>query len=97
MAMHFGIFTKKCIIYVLTLLSSLYCKYFKSSFCNGVMCILVIENCIDGIKHGRSKFDLLCIENSIYDINLIGWSGIPTEQTEFRLVMMNFHNKINTI
>ena len=44
-------FTKKSIIYVLTLLSSWNCKYFMCSSRNGVLCIFVIENCVDGIEN----------------------------------------------
>ena len=44
-------FTKKSIIYVLTLLFSWHCKYFRCSPCDGVLHIFVIENCIDGIKN----------------------------------------------
>ena len=83
-------FIKKSIIYVLTLLSSRYCKYIRSSSRNGVLCIFVIENCVDGIENRRSQLYLLYIENSVHNGNLIGWSSIPTEQTEFRLVTMKF-------
>ena len=90
-------FTTKSIIYVLTLLSSWHCKYFRSSSRNDVLCIFVTENCVDGIENRRSQLDLLYIEYSIHDGNVIGWIGIPTEQTEFRLVTMKFHHKINTV
>ena len=75
-------FTMKSIIYVLTLLSSWQCKYFRSSTSsrNGVLCIFVIENCVDGIENRRSQLDLLYIEYSVQDGYLIGWSGIRTKQ-----------------
>ena len=73
-------FTKKSIIYVLTLLSSWYCKYFWSGSRNGVLCIFVIENCVDGIENRKSQLYLLYIKNSVHDGNLIGWSVILTEQ-----------------
>ena len=52
-------FTKKGIIYVLTLLSSWHCKYVVNT---GVLCIFVTENCVDGIENRRSQLDLLYIE-----------------------------------
>ena len=92
-------FTKKSIVYVLTLLSSWHCKYFRSSSRNGVLWIFVTENCVDAIENRRSQLDLLYIEYGVHDGNLIGWSGIRTKQTEFRLVTvtMKFHHKINTV
>ena len=90
------VFHQKSIIYVLTLLSSWYCKYFRTSSHNGVLCIFVIDNCVDRIENS-SQLDLLYVEYSVHDGYLIGWSGIRTEQTEFRLVTMKFHRKINTI
>ena len=77
--------------------------YAKSKFCVcfevhiPVLRIFVTENCVDGIENRRSQLDLLYIEYSVHDGYLVGWIGIRAEQTEFRLVTMKFHRKINTV
>ena len=57
----------------------------------------VTENCVDDIEYRRSQLDLLYIEYSIHDGNLIGRIGIRTEKTEFRLATMKFRCMIDTV